>query len=116
MPRFLLLVLSGMLFSLHVRGQIAVDVSLTPTQLVENILLGGGVTVSNVSYNGVAAPGTVQVGSGSFTGVGTNLGLAAGLILSTGEISSFHLDFVFAQGSHPAASISSDGSGTLVQE
>lgn len=38
------------------------------------------------------------------------------LILSTGEISSFHLDFIFAQGSHPAASISSDGSGTLVQE
>lgn len=86
MRRILLLALSGMLFSQHVRGQIAVDVSMTPTQLVENILLGGGVTVSNVSYNGVASPATVQVGSGSFTGVGTNLGLAAGLILSTGEI------------------------------
>ncbi len=37
------------------------------------------------------------------------------LILSTGEISPFHLDFLSAQG-FPAASISSDGSGTLVQE
>ena len=86
MHRILLLALSFALLSMHVRGQIAVDATMTPTQLVQNILLGGGVTVSNVSYNGVASPGTVQVGSGSFTGVGTNLGLAAGLILSTGEI------------------------------
>ena len=38
------------------------------------------------------------------------------MILSTGEISSFRLDFVSGESSGPTASISSDGSGTLVQE
>lgn len=38
------------------------------------------------------------------------------VILSSGEISSFHMDFVSGKDSDPAASISSDGSGTLVQE
>lgn len=86
MRRILLLALSCVLVSTYVSGQIAVDATMTPAQLVQNVLLGGGVTVSNVKYNGVASPATVQVGSGSFTGVGTNLGLAAGLILSTGEV------------------------------
>ena len=37
------------------------------------------------------------------------------VILSSGEISSFHMEFVSGEASDPAASISSDGSGSLVQ-
>jgi hypothetical protein len=38
------------------------------------------------------------------------------LILSSGEISSFHVDFVAGDSPDPAAAIGSDGSGTLVHE
>ncbi|MBS1936324.1 MAG: choice-of-anchor L domain-containing protein [Bacteroidetes bacterium] len=65
-------------------AQLNVSVAMNPQQLVENVLLGGGVTATNVTYNGavVTAP---QAGSGSFTnGNTTNLGLDAGIILSSG--------------------------------
>jgi hypothetical protein len=36
------------------RGQLVVDGEpLTPEQLVQNVLLGGGVTISNITFNGV---------------------------------------------------------------
>ncbi|HPF90506.1 MAG TPA: choice-of-anchor L domain-containing protein, partial [Flavobacteriales bacterium] len=57
--------------------------TLTPTQLVQDVLLGSGVTVSNITYNGVAQPGTAQPGSASFTQVG-DLGIDSGVLLSTG--------------------------------
>ncbi|MEZ4737826.1 MAG: choice-of-anchor L domain-containing protein [Flavobacteriales bacterium] len=74
------------LLVVEVEAQLAVDVSMSPTELVQNVLLGGGVTVSNVRYNGALGLTTPQVGSGSFDGTTTNLGLAAGLILSSGEV------------------------------
>lgn len=57
---------------------------MTPEELVQNVLVGSGVAVSNVTYNGwvVDQP---QDGSGSFSnGATTNLGLDAGIILSSG--------------------------------
>lgn len=65
-------------------AQLNVNTSMTPTQLVENVLLGGGVTVSNVTFNGMAAPATPQAGTGSFITVSSNLGLDAGVILTSG--------------------------------
>ncbi|MFM8665245.1 MAG: hypothetical protein ACKOE3_03595, partial [Betaproteobacteria bacterium] len=35
--------------------------------LVEDVLLGGGVTVSNITFNGVPSPVGAQPGSASFT-------------------------------------------------
>jgi len=65
-------------------AQLNVSTALTPEQLVQDVLLGGGVTVSNVTYNGWAVF-QPQAGSGSFTnGSTTNLGLDAGIILSSG--------------------------------
>lgn len=52
----------------------------TPAQLVNNILLGGGVTASNITYTG--GPG----GRGSFSALGTNLGLDSGVVLTTGVV------------------------------
>lgn len=66
------------------QAQLNVSTAMTPTQLVENVLLGGGVTVSNVTFNGIPAPATPQAGTGSFVTVASNLGLDAGVILTSG--------------------------------
>ncbi len=59
------------------------DVSQTPTDLVQNVLLGGGVTASNITYT----CGSTQMGY--FFG-SSNLGLSSGIIMSTG----FAIDIV----------------------
>jgi len=62
-------------------AQLVVDNSMTPEELVQNILVGSGITVSNVTYIG-------EIGQrGSFLdGVTTNLGLRDGVILTSGDI------------------------------
>ena len=52
---------------------------MTPTQLVENVLLGGGVTATNITFTGPASS------RASFTTISSNLGLGAGVILCTGD-------------------------------
>ena len=98
-PVVLLCILAGLIG----RAQLVVDVSMSPEELVQNVLLGGGVTVSNVRYNGQLGLTTPQVGSGSFDGTNADLGLAAGLILSSGEVEN-------AVG--PASEYSGDTNGT----
>ncbi|HQV52934.1 MAG: choice-of-anchor L domain-containing protein [Flavobacteriales bacterium] len=66
------------LFAFQVNGQLVVDGTPSPTQLIQDVLLGGGVTASNITYAGDAAA------RASFTASGSNLGLDAGVILSTG--------------------------------
>jgi PKD repeat protein len=61
-------------------SQLTVNNSLTPQQLVQNILAGTGVQISNVSYSGAA------ISIGSFDGTSSNIGFPGGLILSTGNI------------------------------
>lgn len=65
-------------------AQLNVTTNFTPQQLVQDILVGQGVQVFNVTYNG-ATVNTPQDGSGAFAnGNSTNLGLDAGVILSSG--------------------------------
>ena len=47
-----LLIVGSMFSPMVLTGQIAVDNSLTVTELLENVLLGAGVTASNVTFNG----------------------------------------------------------------
>ncbi len=61
-------------------AQLTTATGLTPTQLVEDVLVGNGVAVSNVTYTGHAEA------IGSFTGTGTNLGLTSGIVLTTGTV------------------------------
>ena len=68
-------------------AQLVIDNTMTPQQLVEDVLLGGGVTVSNVTFNGVPSPGSPQDGLGSFTYAGTEIGLLNGVALGTGFLS-----------------------------
>ena len=66
-------------------AQLVVNATLTPQQLIQDVLLGGGVTASNITFNG--APATnLNIQAASFTGpAGSNLGLLSGVILSTGR-------------------------------
>ena len=79
---WVLSVLGSMTVGLH--AQVVVNTALTPSQLIQDVLLGAGITVSNVSFNGIADPATPQEGTGSFTATGSNLNIPAGIILSSG--------------------------------
>ncbi|MEI7594774.1 MAG: choice-of-anchor L domain-containing protein [Bacteroidota bacterium] len=67
------------LFSLHLSAQVVVT-SMTPQQLVQNILVGSGVSVSNIHFTG-----SLQA-IGKFTGAGS-IGIPVGVILTTGKAS-----------------------------
>lgn len=74
------LTLSSLLITQSVRSQITVDSSMTPYDLVTNVLLGGGVQVSNVTFTGSS------VMRGTFNG-NSNIGMTSGVILASGFIS-----------------------------
>ena len=67
------------------QAQLVVDNTITVEQLVEDVLLGGGVTVSNITFNGQpASQSNIQIGS--FDGTACNVGLPEGITLSSGDI------------------------------
>lgn len=77
MKKIFLLTFSFLFFQ-NLYPQLSVSTSMTPVQLVQNVLSGTGITVSNVSYTGSSTS------RGSFTGGGgTNLGIASGIVLAT---------------------------------
>ena len=64
------------------QAQLVVNSSLTVQDLVQNILLGPGITVSNIQYSGEAG----AIGAFSTGATPTNLGLTSGIILSSGLV------------------------------
>ncbi len=71
--------------ALDAGAQLVVNNTVTPQDLVENVLLGGGVTVSNVTFNGVT--GTIaNVQAGTFDGTNCNVGMTDGILISSGDI------------------------------
>ena len=67
------------------KTQITVDNTVNPTNAVNNILLGNGVTASNITFNG--NPGTTNsVQIGSFNAVGTTFPISNGIILATSDV------------------------------
>lgn len=77
----LLLLFSIVLFMPALNAQLSTAVG-TPANMVQNVLLGAGITVSNITFNGTSS----QIGSFAYGGGSPNLGLASGVILSTGNI------------------------------
>ena len=77
--KFIFLFIIMPLFSF---SQLTTNGGMNPTQLVQDILVGNGVTVSNVNYAGSA--GAI----GSFTAKESSLGIEEGIILTTGTINS----------------------------
>ncbi len=75
------LVFSFLLFcSPAAKAQLTTSTALTPAQLVQTVLLGSGITASNITYNG--APLAI----GSFNGSASNIGLAAGVLMTSGDL------------------------------
>lgn len=84
MRRFLsiILVLGGQGISF---AQIVLQNTLTPEQLVQQVLLGSGVSVSNITFNG--APGTtITEQMGEFDATNAQLSMPLGVIMATGDI------------------------------
>lgn len=69
------LVLPGAVFC-----QLVTSTTQTPQQLVNNVLLGGGVNVSGITYSGAANA------IGYFDGTNCNVGLNSGIIMTTGTV------------------------------
>ena len=66
-------------------AQLAVDNTLTVEQYIQNVLLGGGVTIQNVEFNG--GPANVQNEQvGELTDPGSNMGFTNGLIMGSGDV------------------------------
>jgi gliding motility-associated-like protein len=62
------------------KSQLITTPGSTPAGLVQNVLLGPGVTVSNIMYTGV------NTAISEFTATGTNLGISNGIVMTTGTI------------------------------
>ena len=72
------------LFVFNSYSQITVDLSPpydSPVHLIDNVLLGGGVTASNHNYQG----DSIQIGY--FDATNTSLGINTGIVMATGEVS-----------------------------
>jgi gliding motility-associated-like protein len=64
-----------------INAQLVVNTgAMTPTQYVQNVLVGSGVTVSNVTFSGTAG----QIGD--FNSQNANVGIGQGLVLSSGNV------------------------------
>jgi gliding motility-associated-like protein len=81
------ILLGTLFFFVGAKAQLLVNnTTFTPVQLVQNSLVGPGVTPYNILFNGV--PGTVirdQIAKFTTNFNPTNLGLSNGLLLSTGN-------------------------------
>ena len=73
--------LLGLLISLTSYGQLVTNTTITPVNLVQNTLLGSGVTAFNIQYTGYSTA------IGYFDATNSNVGLDEGLILTTGTAS-----------------------------
>ncbi len=83
----------GIFVSTNASGQLTVvqgaALGMTPLQLVQNYLVGAGITVSNVTFNGTSESITSnQVGTFATSGgATTQLGLAGGILMTSGKAS-----------------------------
>src|ERR1043165_5071067 len=79
-PKRLFIISVLAILTVPLRAQLSTSTAMTPTMLVQNVLLGGGVTATGITYTGDA------LAIGSFNGSASNIGLASGVILSSGDI------------------------------
>ncbi len=81
MIKRILIILSLVLLSVWVNAQLVVNTgAMTPTQYVQNVLVGSGVTISNVTFSGDAT----QIGD--FNSANANVGLTTGVVLASGNV------------------------------
>ncbi|MGB6036257.1 MAG: choice-of-anchor L domain-containing protein [Cryomorphaceae bacterium] len=67
------------------RAQVSVDTTMTVEELVNDVLLGGGISATNITYNGLPAD-SITFQAGSFTVDSSAFPIAEGVVMATGEI------------------------------
>lgn len=103
----LLLTTISILFCVKtIKGQLTTTQTLTPQQLVQNVLLGGGVTASNITYTGDPS----QIAQ-FFATTSSSLGIPSGVYLSTGHASTALPDGPQGPNSSPGTSFGFSGAG-----
>lgn len=75
--------IAGVLLTTGSQAQITTSNALTPQQLVQNVLLGPGITASNITYTGYANAIGSFVGGNSGTPV---LGIDSGIVMTNGTV------------------------------
>ena len=80
MPKQFIILIFACLFGGSVFSQLTTNTALTPTQLVESVLVGQGIDVSNVTFTGAADA------IGQFNATSSNVGIGQGVMLSTGNV------------------------------
>lgn len=85
MLRSLLLAVIAFVFSFTSSAQLVIDNTMTVEQYVSQILLGSGVSATNITFNGAPA-NTVSIQVGSFNSANSNIGLPSGLIMAAGNV------------------------------
>jgi len=86
----ILLCIIILFFNINANAQLSTVTAsgTTPQQLVQNTLVGTGVTVSNVKFNGsLTAVSCNAIGTFNTGATPTNLGLSHGILMATGNIS-----------------------------
>jgi len=78
----ILIILLFVGFGFSSKGQIAIDTSMTVEQLVQQVLLGNGVSVSNITFNGQPAD-QINVQAARFTGGSEYVEFSEALLLYT---------------------------------
>lgn len=86
------------------QAQLQTNGGQSPTQLVQNVLLGPGVDVSNIFY---AGPNSAI---GTFNAVNTTLGIDEGIIMTTGTIAN-NADGPHGPNDQPSAGVDNGGAG-----
>ena len=61
-------------------GQLTTNTNSTPIELIENVLVGSGVTISNVVFTGAVEA------IGEFNGANSNINISNGIIMSSGTV------------------------------
>jgi hypothetical protein len=108
----LLLVVSIIGYPFSIKAQLTVTqgatMSMTPLQLVQNYLVGSGVTISNATFNGSSSVITSdQVGTFSTAGTATTqLGLDGGILMTSGKA-----NIAIGPNNKPGAGASTGGPG-----
>lgn len=80
LTRFYIFLLVTASFSVAANAQLVTTATQTAQQLVQNVLIGNGVTVSNIQFTGS------NQAIGYFDGSNSNIGLNEGIIITTGTV------------------------------
>lgn len=75
-----LILITLWILSLPAMAQLHTSGGISPSQLVQNVLLGSGVEVSNISYSGASQA------IGTFDASNASVGIDEGIIITTGQI------------------------------